>query len=209
MTQPTPSSTVSLEQKGVLLEINTSHPSKIKQSVTQNLPKSDIATTGSNTSAVGLKIQTQEAEDQQATLTSDITPGETKKVTEDIGKVYTHQVSYTTHGPVSGTTNDGPIAMIYDCEVGWAPEVPGPNSAYWKRIKRDKPTEGPAIKLDSIGNKRLGPFLLQEIDPNVPHSKKLKEEKQTVKVQGKKTCEYNTNVDGSVVVAVRQPHRAQ
>lgn len=115
MTQPTPSSTVSLEQKGVLLEINTSHPSKIKQSVKQNLPKSDIATTGSNTSAVGLKIQPQEAKNQQATLTSDITARETKKVAEDIGKVYTHQVSYTTHGPVSGTTNDGPIAMIYDC----------------------------------------------------------------------------------------------
>ena len=99
--------------------------------------------------------------------------------------------------------------MIYDCEVGWAPKAPGPNQVYWKRIKRDKTTVGPTIKFDPIGKKRQGPFLIQEVDPNVPHSKKLKEGKQSVKVQKDETCENNTNVDGGVVVAAMQPHRAQ
>ena len=95
-------------------------------------------------------------DDQQETLTSDHTPGETKKVSEDLGKVDNHQVSSITHRLANETINDGPIAMIYDYEVGWALEALGPNLAYWKCIKRDKTTDGPTIKFDPIGNKRPG-----------------------------------------------------
>nr|POE62692.1 hypothetical protein CFP56_23224 [Quercus suber] len=69
-----------------------------------------------------------EVDDQQETLTLDHTPRETKKVSEDLVKVENHQISSITHGPANETINDGPIAMIYDCEMGWAPEAPGPNN---------------------------------------------------------------------------------
>ena len=190
-------------------ETNTSHPSKTKQSEKQNVQKPDIVTMESNPSTVGLKIQEMEVDHQLETLISDHILEESKKVLDGLGKADNLQVSSITHGPANETISDGPVAMIYDCEVGWAPEAPGPNQVYWKRIKRDKTTVGPTIKFDPIGKKRQGPFLIQEVDPNVPHSKKLKEGKQSVKVQKDETCENNTNVDGGVVVAAMQPHRAQ
>ena len=100
-----------------------------------------------------------------------------KKVSEDLDKVDNHQNLAIAHGLTNEITNDGPTAMIYNCKVGWALEAPRPNFAYWKHINRNKTTDGPTMKFDPIGNKRPGPFLLQEIDPNVPHSKKQKKEK--------------------------------
>ena len=86
----------------------------------------DIATIESNPSTVGLKIQTLKVDDQQATLTSNHTPGETKKVSEDLGKVDNHQNLAIAHGPANEITNDGPTTMIYDCKVGWALKPLGP-----------------------------------------------------------------------------------
>ena len=62
-----------------------------------------------------------------------------------------------THEP----TTEGLVAMLYDCEVGWVPEAPGPNSTYWKQIKREKTKDGPPIKMEPIGTKRPGPSSLQ------------------------------------------------
>ena len=161
VTQLTPSGTVSLERKGVLSEIKISHPSKTKQPEKENLQKLDIATIESNPSTVGLKIQTLEVDDQQATLTSDHTPpGETKKVSEDLGKVDNHQNLAIAHGPANEITNDGPTTMIYDCKVGWAPEAPGPNLAYWKHINRNKTIDGPTMKFNLIGSKMPSPYPL-------------------------------------------------
>ncbi|KAL0006176.1 hypothetical protein SO802_013737 [Lithocarpus litseifolius] len=141
-------------------ETNKSHPSKTKQPEKENLQKPDIATIKSNPSTVGLKIQTLEVDDQQATLTSNHHPGETKKVSEDLGKVDNHQDLAIAHRLANEITNNGPTAMIYDCEVGWALEALGPNSAYWKGINRNKTTDGPTMKFDPIGNKRPGPYPL-------------------------------------------------
>nr|POE76612.1 hypothetical protein CFP56_15306 [Quercus suber] len=104
---------------------------------------------------------------------------------------------------------EGPMAMIYECEVGWVPEAPRPNPAYWKRIKRDKTNDGSSIKLEPIGIKRPGPNPLQALDPNVPHTKKLKENNQRANKQGANSLESSTNVYGGKVVVAMQPHRAQ
>lgn len=209
VTQPTFSNTMSVQQKGVVAETNTSHPSKTKQSEKLNVQEPDIVTMESNPSTVGLKFQEEEVAHQLETLISGHFPEESKKVSDGLGKADNLQAPPITHGPANETRSDGPIAMVYDCEVGWVPEAPGPNQVYWKRIKRDKTTVGPTIKFDPIGKKRQSPSLTQEVDPNVPHSKKLKEGKQSVKFQKDEACENNTNVDGGVVVAAMQPHRAQ
>ena len=100
--------------------------------------------------------------------------------------------------------DEGPIAMIYETEMGWVPEPKGPNSVYWRRIKREKVNSSPKPKQKSCGKKRSVPNPLQEIDPNAPISKKAKGKEPV----GKK-YERKENVDGGKVEAAVQPHRAQ
>lgn len=104
----------------------------------------------------------------------------------------------------NGLEDEGPIAMIYEPEMGWVPEPKGPNCVYWRRIKREKVSNSPKPKQKSSRRKRFKPNHLQEIDPNVPISKKAKGKDPV----GKKYANKD-NVDGGMVEAAMQPHRAQ
>ncbi|XP_030970279.1 uncharacterized protein LOC115990603 [Quercus lobata] len=57
----------------------------------------------------------------------------------------------------NGLEDEGPIAMIYETEMGWVPETKGPNSVYWRRIKREKVNNSPKPKQKSCGKKRSVP----------------------------------------------------
>ena len=98
----------------------------------------------------------------------------------------------------------GPIAMIYEPEMGWVPKPKGPNSVYWRRIKREKVSNSPSSKLKSCEKKRSVSNPFQEIDLNAPISKKVKGKE----LVGKK-YESKNNVDGGMVEAMMQPHQAQ
>ena len=63
--------------------------------------------------------------------------------------------------------NDGPMAMIYDTNLGYINELPRPTTRYWKRITKigenKTPTKTP---INTEVKKRAGPTPLQELDPN-------------------------------------------
>lgn len=120
-------------------------------------------------------LTSQMVETQHATATAACLPGEAQTRTEGEGQNDKSQLLLCPNGPTNELSPEGPVAMLYECEVGWVPEAPGSNPAFWKRIKREKINDGLPIKLEPIGTKRPGPSLLQALYLNVPHMKKLKE----------------------------------
>lgn len=94
--------------------------------------------------------------------------------------------------------NDGPMAMIYNTNLGWINEPHGPTTRYWKRITRigenKTPTKTP-INIEV--KKRADPTLLQELDPN-SISMKHNKGKNMVGQNEKK----HFNMEGNRAVAV-------
>ena len=139
-----------------------------------NLPQEkDIGKESCQKPDTGLTNQTVEV--QHATTSTVRTPEKAQNRTESKRQKDKSQVVLYSNGQTHEPTTEGLVAMLYDCEVGWVPEGPGPNSTYWKQIKREKTKDGPPIKMEPIGTKRPGPSSLQALDLNVPHTKKLKE----------------------------------
>nr|POF20566.1 hypothetical protein CFP56_73345 [Quercus suber] len=100
----------------------------------------------------------------------------------------------------------GPMAMIYDKDLGWVDELIGPKTRYWKRIdrKNEKENTGPFQAIVLSNKKRIGSSPLQELDPN---STLLKRSKGKQKVGQHLRNEHS--MDGGVAEAAKQPRLAQ
>ena len=100
-------------------------------------------------------------------------------------------------------TEDGPVAMTYEEEVGWVAENLGPTSGHWKMRARANPGLENNKILGPSKKKREGSSL-EEIAQNTKESKRRKTEAQSKGVSGKELSK-----DGGVVDAARQLRRAQ
>lgn len=97
--------------------------------------------------------------------------------------------------------NDGPTTMIYDTNLGWIDESPGPTTRYWKRITRIGENKSlTKTPINTEVKKRAGLTLLQELDPNSISVK----HKKGKKVVGQNE-EKNFHMDGGMAVAAVQP----
>ena len=103
------------------------------------------------------------------------------------------------------TQDDGPMAMIYDTNLGWIDEPPGSTTRYWKRIIRPSENKSPEKTPIIIEDKkRAGPTPLQELDPKSITTKR-KKGKQVVAQNEEK----HFNMDGGLAEAAMQPRPAQ
>nr|POF02384.1 uncharacterized protein CFP56_77292 [Quercus suber] len=105
----------------------------------------------------------------------------------------------------SDTTSlvEGPMAMMYEMEMGWVSEKLGPTSGHWKRRARAAQTKGKEKETSPIQKKRGLSIPLRKLDQNVQVCKRKKVERQGGGDAGKE----NETV-GGVAVAARQHRRA-
>ena len=100
-------------------------------------------------------------------------------------------------------TEDGPVAMTYEEEVGWVADKLSPTNGHWKRRARANPGLENNKSLGPRKKKREGSSL-EEIVQRSKESKRKKIEAQSKGVSGKEL-----NKDGGVADATRQLRRAQ
>ena len=67
-------------------------------------------------------------------------------------------------------TEDGPVAMTYEVDVGWVADKLGPTSGHWKRSARASPSIENKEVLGPIKKKREGSSL-EEIDQSTKEIK--------------------------------------
>ena len=96
---------------------------------------------------------------------------------------------------------EGPVAMMYEVDVGWVEEKLGPNSGHWKRRARAGPSKESLAETGPIQRKREGPTLLEELDKISRNIKRKKGEVQRKENRGEEKTK-----DGGEAVAARQ-HR--
>ena len=99
---------------------------------------------------------------------------------------------------------EGPMAMLYDPEVGWVANKLSPTSGHWKRKVRAGPDEEMKEVLGPIQRKREGDLILSEIDQNIRVSKRRKCEGLSKEEIGKECIK-----DGGVAMAARQHRQAK
>ena len=100
-------------------------------------------------------------------------------------------------------TEEGPIAMTFEEEVGWVTDKMSPTSGHWKRRARAN------LGLENVKNlspsrKKRECSSLEDIDQNPKESKRKKIEAQSEEGAGKEVF-----TDGGVADAARQLRRAQ
>ena len=103
-----------------------------------------------------------------------------------------------------GENSEGPVAMMYDVDVGWIEEKLGPNSGHWKRRARASPSKESLAETSPIQRKREGPTLLEELDKISRNIKRKKGEVPRKENRGEEKTK-----DGGEAVATRQHRRAQ
>ena len=99
---------------------------------------------------------------------------------------------------------EGPMAMLYDPEVGWVANKLGPTGGHWKRRAWAGPNKEMKEELGPIQRKREGALILSEIDQNIRGSKRRKCEGLSKEKTGEECIK-----DGGVAVAARQHRRAK
>ena len=80
---------------------------------------------------------------------------------------------------------EGPVAMMYEVDVGWVAENLGPNSSHWKRKAQVGPSKEISVETGPIQRKREGPTLLEELDKISRNIKRKKGEVQSKENRGK------------------------
>lgn len=89
----------------------------------------------------------------------------------------------------------GPMALCYKENAGWIMEQLGPTSGHWERRAREAHNENPRKEKTLDVKKRVGPTLLEELEPYVPDHKRRKTREQS------KPQKKNSDTDGDEAVA--------
>ena len=104
--------------------------------------------------------------------------------------------TYTNH-------TNGPMAMIYNKDLGWVDELIGPKTRYWNALT-EKNNIGPLQAIVSLNKKRIRSSPLQELDPNSIPLKRSKGKQKVGQHQGNER-----NMDGGVAEVAKQPRPTQ